>query len=108
MVHVLYIHSVGIFKRTPRTIITKKCPEPPLPIPFRLPQNYPAAVMLGLQEGVATAATTPTIPDNEDKHSNARNYKLMLSESKKKIQMYQNNININGAYFPLSKTGHIE
>ncbi len=29
------------------------------------------------------AATTPTIPDNEDEHSNARNYKLMLSESKK-------------------------
>ncbi len=30
------------------------------------------------------AATTPTILDNEDEHSNARNYKLMLSESKKK------------------------
>ncbi len=34
------------------------------------------------------AATTPTIPDKEDEHStNARNYKLMLSESKKKIQI---------------------
>ncbi len=49
------------------------------------------------------AATTPTIPDNEDEHSNARNYKLMLSESTKKKSKYQNNYNINGATFPFRR-----
>ena len=47
----------GAIRKTMAHVITKKEPEPPLPNPFELPRNYPAAVMVGLEKGILSGKT---------------------------------------------------
>lgn len=42
----------GAFKPSTPRLITQKKSEPPLPLPFELPKNYSASVMVGLKQGI--------------------------------------------------------